>query len=80
MVYRGQGRSRLRSTGSINRNQFYCLHCNGESFDSAGKWRDHMFEFHRDLFANEHIAAIVEDRIKKDKAKRQEDDRKFDSD
>ena len=80
MVYRGQGRSRLRSTGSINRNQFYCLHCNGESFDSAGKWRDHMFEFHRDLFANEHIAAIVEDRIKKDKAKRKDDDRKFDSD
>jgi len=65
MVYRGQGRSRLRSTGSSNRMQFHCLHCNGESFESAGKWRDHMFECHRDLFANENIMAIVEDKPKK---------------
>lgn len=61
MVYRGQGRSRLRSTGCINRHQFHCLHCNGESFESAGKWRDHMFEFHRDLFANPGILEIVQD-------------------
>ena len=69
MVYRGQGRSRLRSTGCANRMQFHCLHRNGESFESAGKWRDHMFECHRDLFANENIMAIVEDR-EKDKEKK----------
>ena len=61
MVYRGQGRSRLRSTGSINRNQFHCLHCNGESFESAGKWRDHMFECHRDLFAENIMAIVLEE-------------------
>ena len=69
MVYRGQGRSRLRSTGSSNRMQFHCLHCNGESFESAGKWRDHMFECHRDLFANENIMAIVEDKPRKQSIK-----------
>ena len=71
MVYRGQGRSRLRSTGSVHRNQFHCLHCNGESFESAGKWRDHMFEFHRDLFANEHIMAIVKDKADEKQKKEQ---------
>ena len=71
MVYQGQGRSRLRSSGSINRNQFRCLHCNGESFESAGKWRDHMFEFHRDLFATQAIVAIVEDQAAAKKPQQQ---------